>query len=553
MTTSTENVLIQVPVKGLLDESGKFLSPELRTLFKSYTREFLRGNFEACEELASAAYAVACAYEVPSFESYRQAFCFHEKLTENELSRKQVQNALEKFAKMEWKCYRTNKRLRFYSEHPYRLTRRTGIPFFYNRLRAEVSKILGPLSTTAYDKIRKGLRFGPGMTVSSTDSSRTSVPWKLLQVPTITSDAVPIWRDFIDRVSLDVPWWQVVQDEEGQLKVKERVRVVPGNRVTFVPKTSVISRAIAIEPSANVAMQLGVHSYLASRLARTNNDITDQRRNRRMALTGSSTGEYATIDLSSASDTVSFELVRMVLPSDWFKLLDGIRCYAGDVGDDVMLYEKFSSMGNGFTFALESILFLAIARVACGKETRHRDISVYGDDIIVPTSKYNETLKVLRVLGFLPNMKKSFGSGPFRESCGLDGFRGVDVRPVFLRKTSMSIQECIELHNSFWLKGLRGHCEVIASSIPLECRLWGPLKGRGARGYLYTDDEALLTTNRRWSKKLQSFQYLEYEVRGERESFRDDLLLMSNLFDGGSYSRGAPLRGLTRTVRVWST
>jgi hypothetical protein len=91
-------------------------------------------------------------------------------------------------------------------------------------------------------------------------------------------------------------------------------------------------------------------------------------------------------------------------------------------------YHKFSSMGNGCTFGLESLIFAAAAR-AVGS----RDFCVYGDDIIIETELYEPLVTLLSALGFTTNSEKSFNQGPFRESCGVDAYLGTDITPFYVR------------------------------------------------------------------------------------------------------------------------
>jgi len=110
--------------------------------------------------------------------------------------------------------------------------------------------------------------------------------------------------------------------------------------------------------------------------------------------------------------------------------------------------EKFSSMGNGFTFELETLIFSALARSLVA--ARGLDPSVvrcYGDDLIVPAECYSDVVAGLKMFGFSPNMKKTFGEGPFRESCGGDYWRGVPVRAHFIETLPDEPQQWISLAN----------------------------------------------------------------------------------------------------------
>jgi hypothetical protein len=110
--------------------------------------------------------------------------------------------------------------------------------------------------------------------------------------------------------------------------------------------------------------------------------------------------------------------------------------------------EKFSSMGNGFTFELETLLFYAIAKAAGGLQ--RDELSVYGDDIIIPTRCASDVLAALRFFGFTPNQRKTFVQGPFRESCGGDFFCGVDVTPYRLTKELLMPSDWISVANGLF-------------------------------------------------------------------------------------------------------
>lgn len=206
-------------------------------------------------------------------------------------------------------------------------------------------------------------------------------------------------------------------------------REVCSNRVEFVPKNWKTSRTIACEPEGNVPFQLAFDSWVKDRLRRkTRIDLGDQSKNRDLARRGSIDGSLATIDLSMASDTLSYELVRWLLPPDWFDYVDRVRTPFGRVDGTLLKYQKFSSMGNGTTFPLETLIF-ASACYAVGS----REFSVYGDDIIIETELADELIQLLGYYGFMPNEEKSFTSGPFRESCGGNFFEGVDITPFYVR------------------------------------------------------------------------------------------------------------------------
>jgi hypothetical protein len=132
-------------------------------------------------------------------------------------------------------------------------------------------------------------------------------------------------------------------------------------RVTTVPKSSKTDRVIAIEPTGNIYLQTGVGGFFRRCLKRRGIDLDDQEINQGYAAKALELA-LATLDLKAASDTVSVELVYELLPPDWAFALDALRSHWAlkPSGERVRL-EKWSSMGNGFTFELETLIFWALS------------------------------------------------------------------------------------------------------------------------------------------------------------------------------------------------
>jgi len=350
------------------------------------------------------------------------------------------QNAMLKFFKSERKCRRTNKRLAYFAGHRSRMS--PDICEIIDRSRSIISDIMGNLGYLNFLKIVEGSGFGPGATFSSTDPVHKHLYHKVSGPHSCTREALPYLKVWLNHW----PHWK-----SSLISESARYMISEGNRITTVPKSSEVDRTIAIEPSLNVFMQKGVDSYLKKRLRRHGVDLSDQSANHLPAKLGSMRPLYAaTLDLSSASDCVSIEVVRMLLPVDWFTLLDDLRSksYTLDKGASWNRYEKFSSMGNAFTFPLETIIFYSVAKACtmiCGEEMRC--LKVYGDDIIVPPQAYCLLIEALRFLGFSPNIDKSFAFGGFRETCGSDFYSGVDLRPVYMKVVPKSDQEVYNLFN----------------------------------------------------------------------------------------------------------
>lgn len=239
------------------------------------------------------------------------------------------------------------------------------------------------------------------------------------------------------------PEWSCA--EERRLDHYGVPEIVEGNRLSFVPKNEDTSRVICTEPGLNMFYQLGLGKILESRLRRfLGIDIRDQQvHNKRLARIGSRDDSYVTIDLSSASDTVSRKMVAEMFPVDVLNWLDLFRSPACTLpnGEQQRLW-MMSSMGNGFTFPLETLIFGCVVS-ACYHASDIRmvrpqgenpgNFGVFGDDIIVDKRVANKVVRLLTLLGFTVNKEKSFFEGSFRESCGGDFFRGHPVRGVYIK------------------------------------------------------------------------------------------------------------------------
>ena len=224
--------------------------------------------------------------------------------------------------------------------------------------------------------------------------------------------------------------------------------IVEGNRLDFVPKNDDIARSICVEPSLNMFFQLGFGEILTSRLESLwGIDLKRQQfKNRVLAQIGSREGSFATIDLSSASDSISCAMLRWLLPSDFYQWLDQLRSRTSILpnGKQTVLH-MISTMGNGFTFPLQTIIFTAVVLAAMSLDELapiypHGDscgnFGVNGDDIVIPTRLVGKVCRLLKLLGFTTNSEKTFVEGPFKESCGGDYFEGRDLRGVYIKRLS---------------------------------------------------------------------------------------------------------------------
>lgn len=212
---------------------------------------------------------------------------------------------------------------------------------------------------------------------------------------------------------------------------------------TFVPKSYKTSRLIAPQHNGDLLLQYPAEAFLREALLRrfSINLETQQETNREMARLGSihtdplSRHAYSTIDLSSASDLISRELVRWLVPGVFFEYLDSCRSQNLQSEFGNVELSMMATMGNAYCFPLMTFVFSCIISAlysVCGLKGYRW--SVFGDDLIVHQSTYDMLCEVLEGLRMVPNMDKSFKDGLFRESCGADFYNGYDVRPVFFER-----------------------------------------------------------------------------------------------------------------------
>lgn len=224
-------------------------------------------------------------------------------------------------------------------------------------------------------------------------------------------------------------------------------QVVPGNVMFTVPKKTDIDRCACKEPDLNMFIQKGIGSHFRDCLLRIGINLNDQSINRSLARSGSLTGDLATLDLSSASDSVSIELVSLLLPECWYTLLDSARSHVTVIDGEEHRNHMWSSMGNGFTFELESLLFYVLTRAACAFTKTRGRVSVYGDDIICPTAAVPTVIAILEWFGFQVNLDKSHYTGEFRESCGGHYLSGRDITPFYVKAPVETLVDVIDVAN----------------------------------------------------------------------------------------------------------
>lgn len=221
------------------------------------------------------------------------------------------------------------------------------------------------------------------------------------------------------------------------------------SKFTTVPKDAKTDRPIIIENQGNMLMQKAVGSMIRRRLRRVGIDLNDQTNNQRAA----GKLQNATIDLSSASDSIWACMIPLLLPKPWSDVIIDLRSPAVEINKRIYELHKIGGMGNGFVFELETLIFYAItyAAIQCSYENgpcRPTDILVYGDDIIVDVSHAQTVCAALETFGFTINRNKSFWSGPFRESCGYHYYNERCITPVYIKHFDETFGAWYHLYNS---------------------------------------------------------------------------------------------------------
>lgn len=238
-------------------------------------------------------------------------------------------------------------------------------------------------------------------------------------------------------------------------------------KVVLVPKDSRGPRIISCEPLEYQWIQGGLGALIKEHLERSHwtrghVNFTDQRINGEFALKGSKGEPWVTLDMKEASDRVSLALVRKLF-ADVPVLLDCLlatRTPATQLpcGDKVTM-KKFAPMGSNLCFPIEAIVFMALGvgtilhkqllkarpvarqhqhrRYTMLMKRATRRLYVYGDDIIATREDYPELLQYFPKVGLMFNTDKCCTHGSFRESCGVDAYKGVDVTPLRVKRVWM--------------------------------------------------------------------------------------------------------------------
>jgi hypothetical protein len=435
------------------------------------------------------------------------------------INKKEV--ALSTFIKAEESCRETNSRFRNLALDP--LFRGPNV-WLLNATTRKIAMILGEID---FDRLLDDGSFGPG--ASTLISGRdTSAVRKFREERQITASLYQLVKDILP---LAYPLW-FRDGKLGALEFREFSKVIT------VPKNAKTDRTIAVEPGLNLWFQKGIGLAIRRRLRRNGLNLDIDLINQSKARKGSSDSSIATVDFSAASDTISSRVIEEIFPPQWFQLLDICRSRRYELNKEVHSFHKFSSMGNGFTFELETLIFYASALACCEYlDIDSSDVSVFGDDVTLPSGAYQLFVDFSKFLGFQTNTQKSFSDGYFRESCGSYYFDGLDVKPYFFKKAlsnayrifglANSILELSTRRNSFYGRDakLQGCHSATIDLLPRHLRVKG--ERSAGEGCIHSDfDEC---TPSRLRNGLEGYSFWAFSFHAKTVETESPALLVARL------------------------
>jgi hypothetical protein len=319
---------------------------------------------------------------------------------------------------------------------------------FINELRWVLYQWLSPF--TLSEALEEFEWMGPGASRGSCGKNSLYDKFFVNQFTTTRPSLYSLYVSTLNNSRIDA--------EFSRVRISGFYKLLPGSALSSVLKNDHTNRTICTEPSLNMLFQQAVGFQINKVLKRVfrYDEALQPDRNRELARRGSIYDTLATIDLKSASDMLSRELLSNILPDWFYQLLCYVRSPTTSYNGEVFPLYMMSSMGNGFTFPLQTLLFAAVvyttARMENVKITKDfsflcdTSIAVFGDDIICPVSIYDAVISNLELIGSIPNRSKSFSQGFFRESCGHDYYDGVNVRGVYIKTLDTPGSQCVAIN-----------------------------------------------------------------------------------------------------------
>lgn len=307
-------------------------------------------------------------------------------------------------------------------------------------------------------------------------------------------------------------------------------------KVVLVPKDSRGPRLISCEPLEYQWIQQGLMTIMVKTiescpLTRGFVNFTCQEVNRRLALEASKGAPWVTLDMKEASDRVSLSLVEQLFPPNWVEALKASRTESTRLpSGEVVHLKKFAPMGSAVCFPVEALVFWALSVASIlhkhpDWKTGQVPVYVYGDDLIVRTEDHGILLQQLPKFGLMFNDGKCCTHGSFRESCGCDAYKGVDITPLRIRKmwghrfAGTNYVSWVEYRNSFLERGYVKTCDFLTEEIQLrrktpysDNREHSTVAFYDVRKKAYQEN-IRLRFRRRYNSRLQRYEWYTWQVR----------------------------------------
>lgn len=220
----------------------------------------------------------------------------------------------------------------------------------------EIQRVLGPLETDEWFPL---CCHGPNATVGVRKNEAYADRKAVALDGTLPAIALHKeyreWNFHLDRYL----------EPDSDAKIAYEYERVVGSRLSFVPKKFDSLRTMMVEPTINQFFQQGLGGLISLRLKqRLGVDLGEQPDVHRDLARAISAHGYplATIDWSQASDRIWHGLCQRILPSDWFAAMWDIRSPVATYKGEELTLTMMGSMGNGFTFPLQTLIFLCLDR-----------------------------------------------------------------------------------------------------------------------------------------------------------------------------------------------
>lgn len=334
----------------------------------------------------------------------------------------------------------------------------------------------------------------------------------------------------LDKSSVPLAWILEDNNLTQMMDPIKRLRTEPmitRTRVSLVEKDWRGGRVIGMEPTWNMVLQLGLKDWLEHRTF-TWVPYYDQTRQERMLLEKKHL-RLGTVDLSNASDHVSVDLCKAILPSNWFAALYSVRSPTYKLSDNsIGITNSMALMGNGFCFPLLSSVVLALAMTAMsiglGEPVTIRNmrkwqdlygVQNFGDDLVFPVDLFPVLNFVFAQAGLVINHEKT-GLGAFRETCGKYQFGDENpFRCYYLRSSEWSDKTydgLCSLHNVLKRHGYGKTASTLEASCPSWVARQRPQTSPSSNGLECDDADVRRTSQHLFKSRATVRHYAKREV-----------------------------------------